>query len=136
MKNKSKEKSSEEDKKVLLELKKNMKKKRPKFRRQEWFRMKRLGEKWRKPRGEHSKLRRHIKARGSIPRIGYGSPKEVRGLNKDGYREVIVKNIKDLEKINKKEEIAIIASTVGKKKRLELLEYAYKNNIRVGNQKF
>jgi len=31
---------------------------RPAFKRQEWFRFKRLGETWRKPRGIHSKMRR------------------------------------------------------------------------------
>jgi large subunit ribosomal protein L32e len=123
------------EKERLLEIRKKIKKKKPSFKRQEWFRMKRLGTKWRKPRGEHSKLRRHIKARGALPTVGYRSPSKVRGLNREGLREVIVRNIKDMEKINKKEEIAIIASTVGKKKRLELLEYAHKNNIKVGNQK-
>ena len=122
-------------KEQLLKLREMIKKKKPKFRRQEWFRKRSLGEKWRRPRGIHSKLRRHEKARGSLPKPGYGSPAAVRGLNRDGYREVIVSNVKDLEKINPKEEIAIIASDVGKKKRLEILEYAEKNNIKVGNYK-
>jgi large subunit ribosomal protein L32e len=111
-----------------------MKKKRPKFRRQEWFRMKRVGVKWRKPRGIHSKLREHRKARGALPRAGYRSPAAVRGLNKEGHREIVVRNLKDMEKINRKEEIAVIASAVGRKKRLAMLEYAQKNNIKVGNK--
>ncbi|MEE9323764.1 MAG: 50S ribosomal protein L32e [Candidatus Aenigmarchaeota archaeon] len=123
-------------KEEMLELRKKIKKKKPKFRRQEWFRKKALGEKWRKPRGLHSKLRMHEKAKGSLPKPGYGSPASVRGLNREGYREVLVKNTKDLEKINPKEEIAIIASGVGKKKRFEIFELAGKNNIKVGNYKF
>ncbi len=119
-----------------MNLRKKIKKKKPKFRRQEWFRKKPLGEKWRKPRGLHSKLRRHEKAKGSLPKPGYGSPSDVRGLNREGYREVLVRNAKDIEKINPKEEIAIIASGVGKKKRLEILEFAGKKNIKVGNYKF
>lgn len=121
-------------KEELLELRKKMKKKRPKFRRQEWFRMKRVGVKWRKPRGIHSKLREHRKARGALPRAGYRSPAAVRGLNKEGHREIVVRNLKDMEKINRKEEIAVIASAVGRKKRLAMLEYAQKNNIKVGNK--
>lgn len=119
-----------------MNLRKKIKKKKPKFRRQEWFRKKSLGDKWRKPRGLHSKLRRHEKARGSLPKPGYGSPAIVRGLNREGYREVLVRNAKDIEKINPKEEIAIIAGGVGKKKRLEILEFAGKRNIKVGNYKF
>ena len=121
--------------KELLEIRKGIKKKTPKFRRQEWFRKKqRLGVKWRKPRGIHSKLREHEKAKGSLPRPGYGSPLAVRGLNRQGYREILVKNLSDMKKINHKEEVAIIASGVGKRKRLELLEFAVKNNIKVGNR--
>jgi len=121
-------------KEELLEIRKNIKKKKPSFRRQEWFRMKRVGDKWRKPRGIHSKLREHRKARGALPRPGYGSPAEVRGLNREGYREIVVRNVMEIEKINKKDEIAIIASTVGRKKRLTILDYAQKNNIKVGNK--
>lgn len=121
-------------KEELLGIRKGIKKKRPAFKRQEWFRLKRLGENWRKPRGIHSKLREHRKPRGALPRAGYGSPAAVRGLDRHGYREVIVRNVKDMEKINRKEETAIIAGTVGKRKRLGILEYAQENNIRVGNQ--
>jgi large subunit ribosomal protein L32e len=124
------------EKEELLKLRKKIKKKKPEFRRQEWFRKKSLGEKWRKPRGIHSKLRMHEKARGSLPTPGYGSPSEVRGLNREGYREVLVRNVKDLEKINPKEEVAMIAKGVGKKKRFEIFEFAEKNNIKVGNYKF
>ncbi len=123
-------------KEEMLSLRKRIKKKKPEFRRQEWFRKKTLGEKWRKPRGLHSKLRRHEKARGSSPKPGYGSPSEIRGLDREGYREVLVRNMKEIEKINPKEEIAVIAKGVGKRKRLEILEFAGKNNIKVGNYKF
>jgi large subunit ribosomal protein L32e len=122
-------------KEELMAIRKGIKKKTPKFLRQEWFRKKhRLGKKWRKPRGIHSKLREHEVARGALPRPGYGSPSAVRGLNRQGCREVLVKNMKDMERLNHKEEVAIIASGVGRKKRLELLEFAVKNNIKVGNK--
>lgn len=128
------EEKNRKSKEELLELRKKIKKKKPTFRRQEWFRKKAVGVKWRKPRGIHSKLREHEKARGSLPRPGYGSPSAVRGLNRQGYTEVLVRNLNDLGKIDPKEEIAIIARGVGKKKRLELLEFAVKNNIKVGNK--
>ena len=123
------------EKEEMLKVRKKIKKKKPKFKRQEWFRKRSLGKKWRKPRGLHSKLRQHEKAKGALPRLGYGSPSSVRGLNRDGYREILVRNAKDVEKVNPKEEIAVIARGVGKKKRLEILEKAEKNKIKVGNYK-
>jgi len=120
----------------MLKLRKRIKKKKPKFRRQEWFRKKSLGKKWRKPRGIHSKLRRREKAKGSLPKPGYGSPSIVRGLGREGYREVVVRNVKDLENINPKEDVAVISKTVGRKKKFEILEEAKKRNIKVSNYKF
>ena len=47
------------DKQTKKDLSKRnrMSHKRPSFKRQNWFRYKRLGEKWRRPRGIHSKMR-------------------------------------------------------------------------------
>jgi hypothetical protein len=42
-----------------LKIRRSIKKKTPDFRRQEWFRYKRLGTSWRRPRGLHSKMRKH-----------------------------------------------------------------------------
>ena len=126
----------DEEKTAMLELRKKAKKKKPKFKRQEWFKKKALGKKWRKPRGIHSKLRKQEKAKGKLPRPGYGSPKLVKGLSREGYREVLVRNVKDLEKIKPKEEIAVIMSGVGKRKRFEIIEFAGKNNIKIQNAKF
>ncbi len=123
-------------KEEMLKLRKKIKKKKPEFKRQEWFRKKALGDKWRKPRGIHSKLRRQEKAKGSLPRPGYGSPSSVRGLTREGYREVIVRNTKDLEKINPKEDVAVMSKGVGRKKKFDILEKAKKMNIKVSNYKF
>jgi hypothetical protein len=66
--------------------------------------------------------------------VGYGSPKEVRGLNKDGFLEIIVSNIQDLKSVGKGQ-IALIARTVGAKKRLSILEEAKKSKIAIANIK-
>ena len=65
------------------------KKKKPRFIRQQLWQFKKLDDKWRRPRGRHSKQRRHYKYRPPIPRIGYGSPKKVRGLHPSGFKEKI-----------------------------------------------
>jgi large subunit ribosomal protein L32e len=107
---------------------------RPAFLRQEWFRFARLGEKWRKPRGIHSKMRRHYGYRPPIVSIGYGSPKEVRGYHPSGFQEVMVHNPAQLEKINPKIQAARVGGTVGFKKRLAIEKRADELGIRVLNR--
>lgn len=52
--------SLSKEEKRLLKIKNDQGRKRPAFRRQEWFRYKKFDEVWRKPRGMHSKLREHL----------------------------------------------------------------------------
>lgn len=106
--------------KDLLDVRKVKKSKKPTFLRQDAHKLKNLKKNWRRPKGRHSKMRLRFKGYRTIPTIGYSSPKEVRGLNKDGLKEVIVHNLKDLSKLEKGC-IAIIGSKVGLKKRLEML---------------
>lgn len=120
--------------KKRLELRKIIKSKKPSFRRQEWFRYKRLSKKWRAPKGIHSKLKRRFKYRAAIPRIGYGSPKEVRGLGPSGFKEILVFNLNELEKINPSGEAVRIAHGVGKKKRDELEHRCDELGIRILNR--
>jgi len=123
--------SKEEER--LLKLREELKRKKPKFRRQEWHRYKRLGEKWRRPKGRHSKMRRKLKGKPKMPNPGYRSPKKVRGLHPSGYEEVLVYNPKDLEKIDPERQAARIASRVGKRKRREILKKAEELGIVVLN---
>ena len=110
-----------------------MENKKPTFSRQGEKNLKRLGRKWRKPKGMHSKLRRHKKAKGFMPQPGYGSPKTLRYLHPSGFEEVIVFNIKDLEKINPSKQACRIASVVGKKKRVEIMKKTEELKIKVLN---
>lgn len=108
-------------------------KKKPKFIRQGGKNIKRLGEKWRKPKGLQSKLRQHVRSRGNIPNVGYGSPLEFRGLHPSGLMEVLIHNVKDLENLNLKKEAARISSSVGRKKRIEIMKIAKEKQIKVLN---
>lgn len=118
----------------ILKVRKRVKRKKPGFKRQEGYRLKKLKRAWRRPRGRHSKLRKHEKARGRLPRVGYGSPKSVRGLTRYGYKEVRVSNPNDLEKLNPEKEIALISSSVGKKKRTEIMKKAEEKKIKIVRQ--
>ena len=126
--------SLSKDEKVLLRKKNKLSRKRPEFRRQEWFRYGRLGDSWRKPRGKHSKQRERQARRPPIVEPGFRGPRAVRGLHPSGFREVLVYNTKDLEKINASLEAARIAATVGGRKRAEIEEKAGDMGIRVLNR--
>lgn len=105
----------------------------PKFRRQEWFRFKRLGEKWRRPRGRDSKLRVRKSGKGSLVSIGYRVPRIMRGFHPSGLAEVLVKRPSELEKIDASKQVVRIASSVGRKKREQILKKAEELRIRVLN---
>lgn len=117
----------------MLKLRRILKRKKPRFIRQGGKSLKRLRKKWRAPKGSQSKLRKHKKSRGFIPHPGYGSPKSVRGLHPSGFREILVYNINDLNKINPKIDACRIGKTVGKKKKLEIMKKAEEMKIKVLN---
>ena len=121
--------------KEKLKLREKMKKRKPVFLRQEWFRYKRVGMKWRKAKGIHSKMKKHVKYRIPSPRIGYSSPKEVRGLHPSGFKEIMVYNINGIEKINPGTEAVRIGHSVGAKKRNEIEKKADTLGIRILNRR-
>ncbi|MCK9323604.1 MAG: 50S ribosomal protein L32e [Candidatus Methanomethylophilaceae archaeon] len=107
---------------------------RPAFKRQEWFRYSKLGEKWRKPKGIHSKMKRQLKRRGPMVDIGYRGPASVRSLHPSGFEEVLVYNVEGLENIDPKVQAARVGGTVGTKKRIAIEDRAAELGIRVLNR--
>ena len=107
---------------------------RPAFKRQEWFRYAKLGEKWRKPKGIHSKMKRRLKRRQPIVDIGFRGPASVRGLHPSGFEEVLVYNVDGLEEIDPKVQAVRIGGTVGTKKRIAIEDRAAELGIRVLNR--
>ena len=105
----------------------------PKFLRQGSAAYKRLGKKWRRPRGMHSKLRRHERSKGVIPSPSYGTLRRLRFLHPSGFKEVLIFNMKDLEKINPSKEAARLSHSIGKKKRAEIIKKAEEMKIKVLN---
>ena len=116
-----------------LRLRAKVKRRKPEFVRQEGYRYVKLDKVWRKPRGRKSKLRRHHRSRGSMPNPGYRSPVSARGLSMSGFAEVLVSNPDGIARIDKEKEAAVISSTVGKKKRMEIIDAAEKAGVRVLN---
>ncbi len=107
--------------------------KKPKFLAQGAAVLKRIKERWRRPRGLHSKLRKRKRDRGKMPNPGYGAPKDLRGLHPSGYQEVLVRTLKDLEGLDPAKQAVRIASTVGKKLRSEILKKAEELKLKVLN---
>ncbi len=122
--------------KEALVARKAQYKKQPTFRRQEWFRYKRLSKTgWRKPKGYQSSQRLNRKYRSPMVRIGFGKVTEARGLHPSGFSEVMVHRPDDLEVIDPKTEAARIGKTVGKRKRIAIHEKADELGIRVLNRR-
>jgi large subunit ribosomal protein L32e len=107
--------------------------KRPKFRRWLSQTYRKLRPAWRRPRGLHSKVRVREKSKVKMPSIGYGAPRKLRYLHPSGFKEVLVKNVADLQKIDPKVQAVKIAHTVGKKKRQDILKKAEELKIKVLN---
>lgn len=108
---------------------------RPLFVRQQahrYFAIGRTGT-WRRPRGLQSKQRRHYGYRPVVVSIGFGSPRRTRGLTPSGFEPILIRTPRDLEGIDGKFQAALIARTVGTRKRLLLEEAARAKGIHVLN---
>lgn len=121
--------------KQMLELRKDIKGRKPVFLRQEVFKRKRLAKVWRRPKGVHSKMRHNKKGHRKMVRPGYGSPNSVKYFHLSGLVQIRVFSLNDLKNINSREEGALIASTVGLKNKLEILKEAKARGIHVLNVK-
>ena len=118
-----------------LLMRKRVASKRPRFRQQESWRYKRLGDRWKKPFGIDNKMRKRTKGWPRIVEIGYRGPKSARGLHPSGYADVLVRTLEDVEKINAATQAIRIYHAIGTRKRLEILEHARGKNIRILNSK-
>ena len=119
-----------------LNLRNSQSKSTPSFRRSEWFRYKRLSRSgWRRPKGMDNSQRKNLRYRGSRVRIGHGKVSTARGLHSSGFREVLVHNTSDLDRINPASEAARIGSTVGGRKREKIHLKADELGIRILNRR-
>jgi large subunit ribosomal protein L32e len=116
-----------------IRKKKVSSKKKPKFLRPESWRYVRLKPNWRKPKGLDNKVRKEYSGWPARVKVGYASPKELRGLHPSGFREVMVHNVAELMEINPHLEAARIGATVGRRKRLEIVRRAKELGIHILN---
>ena len=117
----------------LLAARKKVAQRRPKFIRQESWRYDRLAENWRKPKGKDNKMRKQKSGMPAIVKIGYRGPRAARGLHPSGYSDNLVHNAAELTKLDPRKDAARIGHTVGKKKRIEIINKAVERGIKVLN---
>jgi large subunit ribosomal protein L32e len=116
-----------------LALRRRLKSKKPRFRRQESWRYKRVSEVWRKPDGIDSKMRKRKKGWPRMVEAGYRGPRAARGLHPSGYAEVLVHTVDDVDRVDPKAQAVRIAHAVGARKRIEITARARERGIRVLN---
>jgi large subunit ribosomal protein L32e len=104
----------------LKKVKKIMKAKKPKFRRQEAHR-KKLPSNWRRPKGHHSKVRVKRKWKPKRPSLGYRTPASLRGYDKTGKKIVHIYNLGDIENMSK-DVVYIVSTKLGLKKKKTIAE--------------
>lgn len=130
MRNEALEKSSQ---KRVLALRQRHKAKKPRFRREESWRYKRVSQIWRKPDGVDSKMRKKKKGWPKSAEIGFRGPKVARGLHPSGYVEVPVRTVDDLGSVDPNTQAIRIAQTVGMRKRAEISLRASERGIHILN---
>jgi large subunit ribosomal protein L32e len=119
--------------KRLLEVRKVQKNRKPHFRRKGCAKKVRIKDKWIRPKGLSHKMRMRLRGNPLCVSIGYRSPADVRGFTKSGFMPVVVFNVNDLMKLDHKLNTAVIGSTVGQRKRVEIIKKAKEMKIDVNN---
>lgn len=123
--------------KELVKTRSQVKKRKPTYKRTQHNQFAKFKNdvKWRRPKGMGNKERRNRKGHIGTLRVGYGSPSEIRGANKDGLFEVLVHRVEDLSTIDSKTQIGVISATVGGRKKVEILKEAQAKKVALANVK-
>jgi len=117
-----------------LAKRKEAKEHNPDFVRPESWRYKRLETPWRKPKGvDHHQRKQKSRGRPGLVKVGYGGPKESRGLHPSGYTDNLVFTIDDLNKLNPKTDGIRLGHSVGTKKRKNIILKAIENKFKIFN---
>ncbi|ELQ76656.1 60S ribosomal protein L32 [Trachipleistophora hominis] len=119
---------------VLTEI--NTSKCKKTFNRFKSDRFKRVKPSWRHPRGIDNRVRRKFRGTISMPNKGFKTASVIKNLTPDGYRKVMVSNVRELEALKSLNTYycAEIRHGVGAKKRIEIVSKADEYNIVVTNR--
>ncbi|MFH1181855.1 MAG: eL32 family ribosomal protein [Candidatus Woesearchaeota archaeon] len=112
-----------------------MKAKKPSFLMIDWHKRKEVNkDRWRKPRGNQSKIRLNRRGKPKSVRTGYGSPAAVKYLDHNGLKPVVVSNVNELAGLTK-ENTVVISGSVGNRKKIAIINAASEKGLKVSNFK-
>ena len=83
--------------------------------------------------GESIQEKEKSRGRPGLVKVGYGGPKEARGLHPSGFTDNLVYNISDLEKLDPKKDGIRLGHSVGTRKRKEIVVKAVENKFKIFN---
>jgi large subunit ribosomal protein L32e len=124
------------NRKRLMKVKDKMKRKRPSFVQFEAWRLKRLKDNWKRPRGIDNHMRQNRKGWPKSVNVGWRTPKAVRHLHPSGKEEIMVNNPGDLTLIDPEYQVGRISGQIGGRKRVQILEEAKRLNVKLLNPVF
>ncbi len=119
--------------KTLMRLRGEISSRRPAFRRQEYWRLKRVGESWRRPKGIDNPMAHHFKGFPPVVKVGYRGPAAVRGLHPSGLHEVLVYGEQELVALRPRYHVVRIAARVGGRKRRGIADKSRQLGLHVLN---
>ncbi len=119
----------------LLRLRNELRRRLPDFYRHQYWKFKKFSRDpcWRKPKGNDNKMRLKLKGYPPVVSIGYRKPTEIRGLHPSGLYPVTVSSLRDLDAFDPSEHIIYISSTVGYRKRQEIIKAALEKGFKIAN---
>ncbi len=119
-----------------ISIRKDVKRRKPEFRRQDSHKKKRVSRTgYRKPKGIQSKVRLNKRGYVKMANQGYGSPVDVKGMHPKGLFPFIVENVSQISSIDSEKEGAVIASGVGERKRIDIVKEALSRKVTLLNVK-
>ena len=120
--------------KELIEKRQEVKEHKPDFVRPESWRYVRLQTNWRKPKGiDHHQRKQKSRGRPGLVKVGYGGPRDAKGLHPSGFTDNLVFNMTDLEKLDPKKDGVRFGHSVGTKKRREIVVIALEKKFKIFN---
>ncbi len=120
--------------KELIEKRQEVKKNKPDFVRPESWRYVRLQTNWRKPKGiDHHQRKQKSRGRPGLVKVGYGGPRDAKGLHPSGSTDNLVFNMTDLEKLDPKKDGVRFGHSVGTNKRREIVVIEQEKKFKIFN---
>lgn len=120
--------------KKLLAKRRAIKRRKPKFVRQESWRYFRIKPNWRKPKGvDNHQRKQKSRGRPGLVKVGYRGPRIARGLHPSGYTDNLVYNVSDIQNLDPQKDGIRLGASVGTRKRIDIITTAMELKFKIFN---